>query len=101
MSVINDAIKEGRLCNYTAMTDSGRGIGLLFLYDRSIAAHGNTERQIKFHKSLYNKMIKLIEKLLNEYNGVMLSVDKGVRMLLVCADSREHTITMRVHTEEI
>lgn len=79
VSVINDAIKEGRLCNYTAMTDSGRGIGLLFLYDRSIAAHGNTERQIKFHKSLYNKMIKLIEKLLNEYNGVMLSVDKGVK----------------------
>lgn len=79
VSVINDAIKEGRLCNYTAMTDSGRGIGLLFLYDRSIAVHGNTERQIKFHKSLYNKMIKLIEKLLNEYNGVMLSVDKGVK----------------------
>lgn len=79
VSVINDAIKEGKLCNYTAMTDSGRGIGLLFLYDRSIAAHGNTERQIKFHKSLYNKMIKLIEKLLNEYNGVMLSVDKGVK----------------------
>lgn len=79
VSVINDAIKEGRLCNYTAMTDSGRGIGLLFLYDRSIAAHGNTERQIKFHKSLYNKMIKLIEKLLNEYNGAMLSVDKGVK----------------------
>lgn len=79
VSVINDAIKKGRLCNYTAMTDSGRGIGLLFLYDRSIAAHGNTERQIKFHKSLYNKMIKLIEKLLNEYNGVMLSVDKGVK----------------------
>lgn len=79
VSVINDAIKEGRLCNYTAMTDSGRGIGLLFLYDRSIAAHGNTERQIKFHKSLYNKMIKLIEKLLNEYNGVILSVDKGVK----------------------
>ena len=79
VSVINDAIKEGRLCNYTAMTDSGRGIGLLFLYDRSIAAHGNTERQIKFHKSLYNKIIKLIEKLLNEYNGVMLSVDKGVK----------------------
>lgn len=79
VSVINDAIKEGRLCNYTAMTDSGRGIGLLFLYDRSISAHGNTERQIKFHKSLYNKMIKLIEKLLNEYNGVMLSVDKGVK----------------------
>lgn len=79
VSVINDAIKEGRLCNYTAMTDSGRGIGLLFLYDRSIAAHGNTERQIKFHKSLYDKMIKLIEKLLNEYNGVMLSVDKGVK----------------------
>lgn len=79
VSVINDAIKEGRLCNYTAMTDSGRGIGLLFLYDRSIAAHGNTERQIKFHKSLYNKMIKLIEKLLNEYNGVMLSVDKDVK----------------------
>ena len=79
VSVINDAIKEGRLCNYTAMTDSGRGIGLLFLYDRSISAHGNTERQIKFHKSLYNKMIKLIEKLLNEYNGVMLSVDKSVK----------------------
>lgn len=79
VSVINNAIKEGRLCNYTAMTDSGRGIGLLFLYDRSISAHGNTERQIKFHKSLYNKMIKLIEKLLNEYNGVMLSVDKGVK----------------------
>lgn len=79
VSVINNAVKEGRLCNYTAMTDSGRGIGLLFLYDRSIAAHGNTERQIKFHKSLYNKMIKLIEKLLNEYNGVMLSVDKGVK----------------------
>lgn len=79
VSVINDAIKEGRLCNYTAMTDSGRGIGLLFLYDRSIAAHGNTERQIKFHKSLYNKMIKLIVKLLNEYNGVMLSVDKSVK----------------------
>ena len=79
VSVINNAIKEGRLCNYTAMTDSGRGIGLLFLYDRSISAHGNTERQIKFHKSLYNKMIKLIEKLLNEYNGVMLSVDKGIK----------------------
>lgn len=79
VSIINNAIKEGRLCNYTAMTDSGRGIGLLFLYDRSISAHGNTERQIKFHKSLYNKMIKLIEKLLNEYNGVMLSVDKGVK----------------------
>ena len=79
VSVINNAVKEGRLCNYTAMTDSGRGIGLLFLYDRSISAHGNTERQIKFHKSLYNKMIKLIEKLLNEYNGVMLSVDKGVK----------------------
>ena len=79
VSVINNAIKEGRLCNYTAMTDSGRGIGLLFLYDRSISAHGNTERQIKFHKSLYNKMIKLIEKLLNEYNGVMLSVDKSVK----------------------
>ena len=79
VSVINNAIKEGRLCNYTAMTDSGRGIGLLFLYDRSISAHGNTERQIKFHKSLYNKMIKLIEKLLNEYDGVMLSVDKGVK----------------------
>lgn len=79
VSVINNAIKEGRLCNYTAMIDSGRGIGLLFLYDRSISAHGNTERQIKFHKSLYNKMIKLIEKLLNEYNGVMLSVDKGVK----------------------
>ena len=79
VSVINNAIKEGRLCNYTAMTDSGRGIGLLFLYDRSISAHGNTERQIKLHKSLYNKMIKLIEKLLNEYNGVMLSVDKGVK----------------------
>lgn len=79
VSAINNAIKEGRLCNYTAMTDSGRGIGLLFLYDRSISAHGNTERQIKFHKSLYNKMIKLIEKLLNEYNGVMLSVDKGVK----------------------
>lgn len=79
VSVINNAVKEGKLCNYTAMIDSGRGIGLLFLYDRSIAAHGNTERQIKFHKSLYNKMIKLIEKLLNEYNGVMLSVDKGVK----------------------
>lgn len=79
VSAINNAIKEGRLCNYTAMIDSGRGIGLLFLYDRSISAHGNTERQIKFHKSLYNKMIKLIEKLLNEYNGVMLSVDKGVK----------------------
>lgn len=79
VSVINNAIKEGRLCNYTAMTDSGRGIGLLFLYDRSISAHGNTERQIKFHKSLYNKMIKLIEKLLNEYDGVMLTVDKGVK----------------------
>lgn len=79
VSVINNAIKEGRLCNYTAMIDSGRGIGLLFLYDRSISAHGNTERQIKFHKSLYNKMIKLIEKLLNEYNGVMLSVDKSVK----------------------
>lgn len=79
VSVINNAVKEGRLCNYTAMTDSGRGIGLLFLYDRSISAHGNTERQIKFHKSLYNKMIKLIKKLLNEYNGVMLSVDKGVK----------------------
>lgn len=79
VSVINNAIKEGRLCNYTAMTDSGRGIGLLFLYDRSISAHGNTERQIKFHKSLYNKMIKLIEKLLNEYNGIMLTVDKGVK----------------------
>lgn len=79
VSVINNAIKEGRLCNYTAMTDSGRGIGLLFLYDRSISAHGNTERQIKFHKSLYNKMIKLIVKLLNEYNGVMLSVDKSVK----------------------
>lgn len=79
VSVINNAVKEGILCNYTAMTDSGRGIGLLFLYDRSISAHGNTERQIKFHKSLYNKMIKLIEKLLNEYNGVMLSVDKGVK----------------------
>lgn len=79
VSAINNAIKEGRLCNYTAMIDSGRGIGLLFLYDRSISAHGNTERQFKFHKSLYNKMIKLIEKLLNEYNGVMLSVDKGVK----------------------
>lgn len=79
VSVINNAIKEGRLCNYTALTDSGRGIGLLFLYDRSISAHGNTERQIKFHKSLYNKMIKLIEKLLNEYDGVMLTVDKGVK----------------------
>ena len=79
VSVINNAVKKGRLCNYTAMTDSGRGIGLLFLYDRSISAHGNTERQIKFHKSLYNKMIKLIEKLLNEYNGVMLSVDKSVK----------------------
>ncbi len=79
VSVINNAVKEEKLCNYTAMTDSGRGIGLLFLYDRSISAHGNTERQIKFHKSLYNKMIKLIEKLLNEYNGVMLSVDKGVK----------------------
>lgn len=79
VSVINNAVKEGKLCNYTAMTDSGRGIGLLFLYDRSISAHGNTERQIKFHKSLYNKMIKLIEKLLNEYDGVMLSVDKGVK----------------------
>lgn len=79
VSVINNAVKEGKLCNYTAMIDSGRGIGLLFLYDRSISAHGNTERQIKFHKSLYNKMIKLIEKLLNEYNGVMLSVDKSVK----------------------
>lgn len=77
--IINKAIADGILCDYTAMIDSGRGLGLLFLYDRSISAHGNTEKQIKFHKSIYVKMIRLITEILDSCQDLTLSVDTSVK----------------------
>lgn len=64
VKALRKAIASGEICNYTMLTDSGRGLGLYFVLAQSIAGYGNTEKQIRFFKSIYKKLAKKIAEIL-------------------------------------
>lgn len=66
LEVLQSAANNGRLPRPTMVTKTGRGLGLFYVLEKSIANTPNTQKSIRFWKNVSNGLAKLIEHVLTD-----------------------------------
>ena len=76
MNILQEAYASRTLAIPTMITDTGRGIGLQYVLDKSIANTGRTEKMIAFFKRVRKSMFEKYKKILS--GDSMIEVDAAV-----------------------
>lgn len=66
LNALHEAYENGVLPRPTMITNTGRGIGLFYVLDRSIANTTKTTKQIKFWEYIYSEYARKYEALVSE-----------------------------------
>ena len=76
MNILQEAYASRTLAIPTMITDTGRGFGLQYVLDKSIANTGRTEKMIAFFKRVRKSMFEKYKKILS--GDSMIEVDAAV-----------------------
>lgn len=76
MGILQEAYESETLAIPTMITDTGRGFGLQYVLDKSIANTGRTEKMIAFFKRVRKSMFEKYKKILS--GDSMIEVDAAV-----------------------
>lgn len=70
LNLLYDAILQEEIPEPTMITNTGRGLGIFYILDRSIAcAKGKNERQVTYWKQIYNGLALKFKEILTEDNN--------------------------------
>ena len=64
--LLNEKFNDGTVAPPTAITDTGRGFALYYIFDRNISCKGNTKDFIKFFDFVYELMFRAFDGILKE-----------------------------------
>lgn len=70
LNLLYDAILQEEIPEPTMITNTGRGLGIFYVLDRSIAcAKGKNEKQVMYWKQIYNGLALKFKEILTEDNN--------------------------------
>lgn len=72
---INEAICDKKLCSFTMITETGRGLGLYIVLESSIANVKAAEKSIRFYDFIYKTLATKIADILESYHKETLELD--------------------------
>jgi len=87
MDILEQAVTDGVLSRWSICNDSGRGLQLFYILDRSIKVSANTRSMVNFFHATYRDMTILLQEILDTYkeDTLVLDIDNGVRdMQRIC-----------------
>lgn len=77
--LLSQAVDMGLLCQWSMLTDSGRGLGLYILLGQSIPVYGRNSKSVRFYNAIYRMLIDRVQMILDSCPDATLSVDTNVK----------------------
>jgi len=76
---LREAAEEGKIGYWTICNDTGRGLQIFYILNRSISVIPSTKKMLNFFDATYKDLTNRIKEIVDDYPGETLDVDMCVR----------------------
>lgn len=78
VKILKQAVSSGLFCEWSMLTDTGRGLGIYILLGQSIPAYGKCQKSVRFYNAIYRMLLERVQMILDSCPEQTLEVDHTI-----------------------